>query len=144
MKRLTLIVTLLTIAGCTDPFISIPGGELSGEPAAVPTSWPTLPDVVQLEVRPDDPYSLNIWAVNAGNHIYVATNEAKWVPYINEDARVRLKVDDTLYMLEAELVTEAAELEQISAAYTAKYDWGGGDETGEDSGPANVFRLVAR
>ena len=43
------------------PIVMIPGGELSGTPAPVPESWDFTNEVdtIQLETRPEDPYSVN-------------------------------------------------------------------------------------
>lgn len=139
MKQLTLILTAFVLSACTQPFIGIPGGKLSGNETEAPPQWQSLPDVVQIEVRPDDPYSLNIWAVNANDHIYVATRDAKWVPFIEADKRGRLKVANEIYAVTASPVTNADEMAGVAAAYKDKYD----SEAAGDNDIV-VFRLTAR
>ena len=58
MNKLFLLLPLL-LAACTDPVVVIPGGQLSGVVAEAPERWTSVADVVQLETRPSDPYSVN-------------------------------------------------------------------------------------
>ena len=129
MKQLIVTVLLIMLTACTDPFISIPGGKLSGASAAAPQTWSALPDVVQLEVRPDNPYSLNIWAVEAAGAIYVATREARWLTFIEQNNQVRLKAGDTVYDLQANRVSDDNELARVSDAYMKKYETDAGGDT---------------
>ena len=64
------IVGLLLLAfsmGC-GPFLLLPGGELEGTSVPTPADWSFLADIstVQIETRPEDPYSVNIWVVEMG------------------------------------------------------------------------------
>jgi len=70
MSRLLIVpFVVVCLAGCSEPFIVFAGGELSGETAAPPDDWSALRDeeTFQLETRPEDPYSVNIWAVGIGS-----------------------------------------------------------------------------
>jgi len=138
---LTQLALLLTLVGCTDPLISVPGGKLNGEPTAAPASWSSVPDVIQLETRPDDPYSVNIWALVESGNLYLATENARWLAHIKADDRVRVRIDGMLYALRAEQVTEVEEMNRLAAAYREKYEY---EIESTSFASANAFRLVAR
>ncbi len=123
MIRIALVVAgLLAVPGC-EPVSSIPGGELSGVVQDAPAEWSQVPETIQLETRPADPYSINIWGVGLAEHLYVATasDESNWVPYIDSDPSVRVRVDGTLYRLRASLVDDPDERARVAAAYDEKY-----------------------
>ena len=127
MGRMTLSAAmLLLLAGCEEPFIVFPGGELSGEQSAVPEDWSQLVsiDTVQLETRMDNPYSVNIWAAGAGKDLYVATGEdgTNWTEHIADDPAVRLRSYSYVYALSARLVEEPSERARAAQAFVGKYD----------------------
>lgn len=133
----------LALFGCSEPVGLFAGGELSGRAAQVPTAWEDVPDTVQLEARPADPYSVNLWAVRVDSAIYVAGDEdgKRWISLVRADREVRLRIGDAVYALAAAEVDDAEERRRVAAAFAAKY----GDDDGDDF-MANdaVFRLQAR
>ena len=139
MKNAVYLLLALIITGCTEPLVMIPGGKLKGDVVPVPENWTEVPEVVQLEVQPLDPYSLNIWAVIANGHLHVATQQAKWVPMLAADSDVRVKIDGKIYELTAEKLTKVGELEAVEQAYRKKYEL-------EESmlTETRVYRLTAR
>jgi uncharacterized protein DUF2255 len=141
-----LFVLLVAVgASCSRPFALLPGGALGGEPAAVPASWAFTDAVqtVQLETRPADPYSVNIWVVAIAPNLYVhaGANRSAWVEHIEADPRVRLRVGDSIYELSAARVVDQAEFDRFSAAYDQKY---GRRPRNENVAEAYLFRLSAR
>lgn len=139
-----LVFGTLTVA--CDPIVMIPGGELTGEVAPHPVSWAFTDeyDTVQLETRPDDPYSVNIWAVAAGRAIYIASGkgtESKWSKNIAGDRRVRLRVGETIYELAATEVNDDASRALFIAAAKKKYDF---DPDEADASKAILYRLDPR
>ena len=113
---------VLVLAACSEPFGPFSGGELTGRRAAPPARWSDVPDVVQLEVRPSDPYSVNVWSVGIGADLYVATREeGDWVAHLQSDAGVRLRMDGAVYALRAAAVQDAAERQRVVEAYLRKY-----------------------
>jgi len=124
--RMTLasLVLLLLVLGC-GPFVLIPGGELSGGVTEVPNDWSFTKEIstVQLESRPSDPYSVNIWATGVGKDLYLhaGANRANWVEYIEADPRVRLQIEDKIYELRATRVEDPAEFKRFADAYEEKY-----------------------
>jgi hypothetical protein len=142
---LLLFVAIAATAGCRKPFVLLPGGALEGTTAAVPESWAFTDEVttVQLETRPAEPYSVNIWATAVGESLYVhaGTNRSAWVEHIEADPKVRLRVGDSIYELAAARVVEQAEFDRFSDAYEKKY---GRRPRNENAGEAYLFRLAAR
>ena len=141
MRLFPIITFVLFLCGCTDPVIGVPGGKLNGDEITAPERWGSVPDVVQLEMRPDDPYSINIWAAVANDTLYIATREAKWLSFIREDKRVRVHMDRKIYRLAASEVSGEEEKLAVGEAYTNKYDY---EMSPEDLTVANVFRLTPR
>lgn len=143
--RTTLVLVTLLLAGCGDPIVMLPGGALSGEPTPVPAVWSSLDaiETIQVEFRPDDPYSHNIWAVGIGTDLYIATGPdgTRWTPMVDADPRVRARVGTALYDLTAVKVTDAAERARVAAAYQEKYEIDPADNWVEG---ALVYRLDRR
>lgn len=144
IARLIALSSLLLLAGC-GPFLLFPGGELDGSTAPPPGDWSFTADVstIQLETRPEDPYSVNIWAVGMGPVLYVhaGANRANWVEHMEADADVRVRVEDKLYELRASRVEDPAEFRRFSDAYEEKY---GSRPRNENVEEAYLFRLEAR
>lgn len=141
--RPTLAVILIALAAC-EPIYVFPGGALSGPEHPAPEDWAFADgaEVVQLEARPSDPYSVNLWGVALGPYYYVSSSSgADWVPMVSEEPLVRLRIDGRIYPLIASSVTDPAELEQVAAAYVVKYDV---DPEGDFPANVAVFKLAAR
>ena len=83
-----LAVAALCLAACGGPLGPFAGGELSGTSAEPPASWRSVPETIQLEVRPQAPYSVNVWSIGIGPHLYVATGKegSSWLSYLQADA----------------------------------------------------------
>ena len=115
---------LLVAAGCSEPFVTIPGGKLHGEMLEPPDAWAEVPETIQLETRPTDPYSINIWSVGIGPDLYVATGSegTAWTEFIARDPNVRVRLGGGLYQLQAAEVDEADARTQVVRAYADKYD----------------------
>jgi hypothetical protein len=135
----------ISLAGCGGPFALLPGGALEGPLAPVPTDWSFSDAVstVQLETRPVDPYSVNIWMIGMAGDAYVhaGASRSAWVEHIESDPNVRLRVDGAVYELVAARVTAQAEFDRFSDAYEKKY---GSRPRNENVGEAYLFRLTAR
>lgn len=133
------------IAGCNRPFALLPGGALQGETVATPDSWSFTDAVstVQLETRPADPYSVNIWVIALDEDLYVhaGANRAAWVGNIEADPRVRLGVNESVYELTASRVEGQDEFDRFSDAYERKYDRRPRNESVSE---AYLFRLSPR
>lgn len=124
-QRLTITFTLaVLLASCGgEPMVMIPGGKLAGEVSEPAATW-NVPEVIQVETRPSDPYSINIWGVGIGPDLYIATSGdgTTWSGYVNEDPSVRVRVGETLHALTAVTVTDPEERARVSAAFVTKYE----------------------
>ncbi len=133
------------IAGCGGPCVLLPGGALEGQAVATPDDWSftDAAKTVQLETRPTDPYSVNIWVIALGDHLYVhaGANRSRWVEHMEADPSVRLRVDDAIYELAAARVEGQAEFDRFSDAYEKKY---GRRPRNENVAEAYLFRLGRR
>ena len=142
--RPALLGLVLSLAlGCR--YIPLPGGELDGTPAPVPADWSRLADtsIVQVETRPDDPYSVNLWAVARGDAVYLHSgdNRAAWIEHLEADPRLRLQIEDAIYELRAERVTSQEEFDRFAELWDAKY---GNRPRNEDVDEAYLMRLGPR
>jgi hypothetical protein len=144
LDSLPALLLAALIAGCGGPFLVLPGGKLEGTVIAAPEDWSVLREVktVQLETRPDAPYSVNIWAVGMGSRVYVhaGANRSTWVEHMEADPSVRLRVEDLIYELEATRVESQDEFDRFSDAYEKKY---GSRPRNEVVTEAYLFRLEA-
>ena len=135
---------LACLLGC-GPTLLIPGGELKGPVEALPVDWTFSDEVstIQLETRPSDPYSVNIWAVGIGDRLYVhaGANRSRWVENILADPQVRGRVAGKLYPMTAVRVEDPAEFATFADAYKKKY---GRRPRNENVAEVYLYRLGAR
>lgn len=138
---------LLCCLGCGGPLVMFPAGELSGTVVATPSDWTFTDEIetVQLETRPEDPYSVNIWGVAIGRDFFIASGRGMdnaWAQHIEADPRVRLRVGTQLYELRAIVSRDPVERERFLSALSEKYEAFDPDE--EQPSEAVLFRLEAR
>lgn len=115
MKRgwLFSLVVSMGLVGCGGPFLMIPGGALRGEVVSEPIDdWSFVDDAfVDVEFRPSDPYSVELNYFVKEGRLYIDPAEGRrWLDYLREDPRVRVRFGDKIYELRAERVEDAAEL----------------------------------
>ena len=109
----TLMVAVLAGA-CGGPFFVIPGGELSGEVVNESvTDWSFVTERwMELETRPNDPYSVQIAYFVRGGKLYIDPAEGRrWFDHIRADPQVRVRFGNKIYPLQAVLVGRPGELE---------------------------------
>ena len=112
------IVCALALTACGGPFLVIPGGAMTGEVEHEPvTDWSFVDDwFVDLEVRPADPYSVELNYVVKDGKLYIDPAEGRtWFDYLREDPRVRVRFGGKIYPLTAVLVGKPGELEGFDA-----------------------------
>jgi hypothetical protein len=145
-RRLARIALLGALVGC-GPIGPIPGGRLSGEVVATPfDDWAFAggQETLQLETRPENPYSVNIWFVSQGSRLWVASvggDVSGWGEKMIADPRVRLRIDGKLYERKAVRVTEQAEIDEVIVLYKTKYDY---ERDPKEDGQAVLFRMDPR
>jgi len=144
LAQLVAVSSLLVVLGC-GPFLVVPGGKLEGTPTPTPNDWSFCSEVstVQLETRPEEPYSVNIWAVGMGPLLYVhaGANRSAWVEHMEVDSNVRVRIEGKLYELRAARVEGQDEFTLFSDAYEEKY---GLRPRNENVAEAYLYRLEAR
>ena len=123
------LLCTLTLAACSEPFVTIPGGKLAGQILDPPVVWSEVPDTIQMEMRPADPYSINIWSVGVDTDLYVATSAdgTTWTGFLDVDNSVRVRLQDVIYTLKASEVRDAEERGRVADAYAQKYEVDPGD-----------------
>lgn len=128
-----------------EPVVGVPGGKLAGAEQQHPGKWDvvTQGSTIQLETRPADPYSVNLWGVGIGPDFYVATDAkgTRWSANLDANPFVRLRLGTNVYPLLAVPVVEAHERQRVLDAYVAKYAVDPGDMA---TNAGLVFRLDAR
>lgn len=108
------LALVFALGGCGGPFLMFPGGALRGEVATEPVEdWSFVDDAfVDIEFRPENPYSVELNYVVKDGRLYVDPSEGRrWLAYLRADPRVRVRFGDTIYERRAVLVEDAAELE---------------------------------
>lgn len=108
------IVCLLAVAACGGPLGILPGGALSGEEATA-GAWTEVvsgPGTLDLETRPEDPYSVRIGFFFRDGMVYIDPAEGRrWYPNIRANPAVRVRIDRRIYRARAVPVTDPDELE---------------------------------
>ena len=116
------VLSLFVLGGCNGPFILLPGGQLDGTLEPTPKSWDFVGayGTFQLETQPRDPYSVNIayTVIDGQMYINAGDSETQWVKNIAADSNVRVRLDQKLYDVRAERVTDRATLQAFSKAWT--------------------------
>lgn len=146
MHSLGMLLAALVVVlwGCEGPVAVFPGGVLDGQVKSPPQSFAFARDAgtIQLETRPDDPYSVNIACVVVGDALYVSAgdNKARWVENMEASPLVRLRIDGVVYELRAQRVTDDAEMRAFADEWT-KNSWAR-DPT--SLGEVWVYRMEAR
>lgn len=120
---LVVLATGSVATSCNGPLPFLSGGELAGSVQPVPATWALEQDfaVVQLETQSKEPYSVNIayTQIDGGLYINAGDTETEWVQHMSANPLVRLRIDETIYELRAERVTQAEEVAMFSEAWTS-------------------------
>ena len=125
-KRTIFVLLTLALLGCGGPVAVFPGGTLAGPVKSTPQSFGFASDAgtIQLETRPEDPYSVNIACAVVGDTLYVSAgdNKSRWVENMEANPMVRLRIDGDVYELRAQRVTDDAEMRAFADEWT-KHSW---------------------
>lgn len=116
MRALCTLALAFSLAGCGGPFLAVPGGELSGEVVETKVDDWTFVDstFLDVETRPDDPYSVELNYVLREGALYLDPAEGRtWLDHIRADPNVRVRVDNRVYNATAILVGKPGELPEF-------------------------------
>ena len=123
LRRFVWLLVVAT-AGCNGPILLLPGGQLNGDVMPARSDWAFAGETgtVQLETRPEDPYSVNVAFTVIDGQLYINAGgtETQWVKNIGANPLVRLRMDGVLYDQRAERVTDSAEIAAFGAAWTSQ------------------------
>ena len=126
------------------PIALFPGGGLTGDPAVEPAGpWGPLLEgvsVIQLEVDPEDPYSVNTGYVLRSGVLFVRSPQAarkRWPERLLADPRVVLRIRGELYLRRALRVTDPAEIGALGRLV-------GGEQADPGDPSAWYFRIGER
>jgi len=123
LRSLALLLSC-AVCSCNGPMLLLPGGKLAGEAAPAPSDWSFAGEygTVQLETRPEDPYSVNVAFTVIDGQLYVnaGDTETQWVKNIGANPLVRLRMGGVLYDVRAGRVTDPAEVAAFGAAWTSQ------------------------
>jgi len=128
------------LAGCGGPFVMIPGGQLSGPVLSAPSSWSFTDEVdtIQIETRPADPYSVNVWGTASGSDLYIACGDptSQWCENLRANSTARVRIGEAIYRGSARLVEDPATRERVLVDMKKKYDF---EPSPEDKTRAELF-----
>ena len=121
---MTALLVCLCVVGCNGPFGLMPGGKLAGEERPIPKSWDAVGESgqMQLETNPQEPYSVNVNYTIVDGIMYVnaGDTETAWVKNIAANPAVRLRIDDAIYDMRADRVTDPKEIARFGKVWTAQ------------------------
>jgi len=125
MKRPTVLAAPLglalllsvPLAGCGGPVGPMPGFALDGPPAMQPVNdflFARYLDRLDLEIRPESPYSVRVGFVEREGRIYVSGRSwAYWVRGLMNHPEARIYLAAEIYDVTAVQVTDPSELEAV-------------------------------
>ncbi|MFQ5696694.1 MAG: nitroreductase/quinone reductase family protein [Myxococcota bacterium] len=125
--RAALLALLAASFGC-GPIGPFPGGPLFGDESSDPVeSWDFAKDYpgVQIETRPESPYSVNTWCLVVEGRLYVPSGKPRgkrWIHNVLADDRVRIRVGHTIYLARAVRVRDPEERRAVIEEYVRKYN----------------------
>ena len=143
-KILTTGLMAFLVMGCAE-YLPMSGGALEGRVVPLPQSLDQIVEdnIIQLETRAGDAYSVNLWVVEVANHLHVfaGDNKANWVGDIEQNSNVRLRSGDEIYELAAVRVNDPEMFAAFSNAWEAKY---GNRPQNESVEETYLYRLSPR
>ena len=136
------------------PIGPMPGPRLSGTLVEEPVqdwSFVDAVKVIEVETRPDAPYSVSTWMtrVDDGLYVFAGDDESPWVQYILQEPVVRVRIEGRIHELLAVGVSDLQIKRIFLEAMKAKYE---GDlgydqelyQRGRETGEFILFRMEPR
>ena len=140
--------SMALLARWIGPVWAFPGGSLSGPVVTEPVEdWGFIDeiDVIQLEVSPERPHSVNTWIVLLEGTPHVAadflTPNKQWPHLAVEDPRVRLRVGGRIYPRIARRVSDPEAIQALRSEVERKY---GGQNSLRVAVETWFFRILYR
>lgn len=118
---------LLLLAACSGPLGPLHGGRLAGAEAGHPVddwSFAERYPYLQIETRPEKPYSVNVNFLLVGKDLYIDIGEPddwnRWRRFAHRDPRVRIRAGGMIYAARLVPIMDGIEARTVREAYTAK------------------------
>ena len=120
LRQVLTTAAILAVAGCQTPFLTLSGGALGGQVAVTDTfSFASQYRILQLEVRPQDPYSVNLRVVVRDANLYIdAAQRRRWHGHLKKNQQVRVKLGSKVYPARAIRVSDPEVTEQFARGRT--------------------------
>jgi len=136
LKRVGIVlVSLFAVGGAVilgarwvyGPLGPIPGPEFTGSVVEEPVedwSFVDAVKVIQIETRPEAPYSVSTWLtrVDDGIYVFASNDESPWVQNIDDDPRVRVRVEGRIHECRAVRVADSVRKRAFLTAMKSKYE----------------------
>lgn len=139
-----MILSALLLSGCAE-YLPISGGQIKGVVTPAPEQWGAVADdkIIQFETNAGQAYSVNLWVVEVSGslHVFAGDKRANWVEDIEQNPKVRLRAETSIFELEAVRVNDAQEFELFAQAWEAKY---GNRPRNENVDETYLYRLRSR
>ena len=96
------------LVACQSPVLIFSGGTLAGPVSDTDSfTFAAQYKLLQLEVRPEDPYSVNLRVLLHDNQLYIdAAENRRWHKYLKLNQDVRIKLGDSVYRATAVRVSD--------------------------------------
>lgn len=96
------------LVACQSPVLIFSGGTLSGPVGDTDSfTFAAQYKLLQLEVRPEDPYSVNLRVLMHDNQLYIdAAEHRRWHKYLKLNHDVRIKLGGSVYRATAVRVSD--------------------------------------
>ena len=93
------LITVFVLAGCQSPTLLLPGKELQGTEARTDSfAFASEFSILQLEVNPPAPYSVNLRITVIDGELYIdAAKKRRWYQYLATNRQVRVRLDGKIY-----------------------------------------------
>ena len=138
-----LLITI-SLSACSE-YLPVSSGALTGTLTTTPPQWTDVgaTEIIQLETRAKDPYSVNLWVVELTGDLFIFAGDSRttWVENIDQSSDVRLQANSLIYELSATRVTNPDKFELFAQAWERKY---GNRPQNENVDETYLFRLQPR
>ena len=109
---------------------------MSGALSDEPPDWGRVGPTVELQIRPEDPWSLRAYAIPCRGALYVPSFFAEsrgWVPVALADPRVLVRLDGRLFPRRIERVTDPTLRSELVAAMAERHGYSPDGVIGTDT-----------
>ncbi len=118
----------LLLPACGGPLGPIHGGHLAGHEGTLPDddwTFAARHPYLQIETRPEKPYSVNVNFLLVGKRLYIDIGEPddwnRWRRFAHRNPQVRIRAGDTVYAARLVPIVDGIEMRAVREAYTAKH-----------------------